>query len=222
MGGLGRWRAHLGLLRHLCPKAQPSAAPESLQLCDLGEHSALHPSGMGNGNSWGDCPTGTPLLRGFPFPELLGVKYSRGDTVHRLGLALWSRPYSACPRGEWLIPFLGGWEVIPPHFCIHLSVSTWPSQDAGFCVAISYLLNKFVCMIAPAQQSWNKDGPMAYFWFVPSSSPSGILRATRRRETREVSTPHGSICTSQHLTSSPSPAIASLPLEITQGLPCKT
>lgn len=67
-GGAGKVESPPGAAETPVPQ---SADPESLQLCDPG-------SGMGNGNSWGACPTGTPIAEGFPFPELLGVKYSYG------------------------------------------------------------------------------------------------------------------------------------------------
>lgn len=70
-----------------------STDPESLQLCDPG-------SGMGNGNSWGDCPTGTPIAEEVSLPRAAGGEvFLWGciplSMVHRLVLALWGRPYSA-------------------------------------------------------------------------------------------------------------------------------
>lgn len=73
-------------------------------------------------------------------------------------------PFSVHPRGEQLIPFLGGWELIPPiSVSICLSPPGPPKVVSFEWQFHTYLTNLFISMISPAQQSWNKDGPTAYF-----------------------------------------------------------
>lgn len=102
------------------------------------------------------------------------MKYSYGTafpSVHRLGLALWGRPLLCPSQGRMAHPFLGGLGDDPPLISVSICLSPpgptrWWVLSGNFFtffLTLTYLTNLFICMITPAQQSWNKNGPMAYF-----------------------------------------------------------
>lgn len=193
--------------------------------------SDLQPTGPGCGSrAGGDALLGPSLPEGFPFQGCLGrgqtllgghVSLSRGAC----GQGSSSGLIPAQPRGEQLIPFPGGWELVPANF---VSICLSPHDPPKMVVF-----------------EWQFHTNLRKLWLSTTALPSGAGRRTALLPLLHQPVPACSLpwkptgcqgegaqmrspslraapgCPSTSFPS-PSPVTTSLPLKITQHLPCGT